>query len=173
MNSQSAWQRTLEFLCSKPVIIETSNSQLTSDAGLLPMREFDEALGFTRRLEDALENTRNARYTTLSILEMTRARAFGILADYEDQNDHDALRHDPIFKIIAGGSLAKTLASQPTHSRFENAIDIPSLFRLRDVLIDQFIDSFDSPPGRLTLDIDTFDDCVLPASLPECVLHDR
>ena len=158
MNSHSVRQRTLSFLGSKPVIIETSSAQLTSDAGLLPMREFDEAMGFTRGFADALEDTRDARYTTHSFLEMTRARVFGILADYEDQNDHDALRHDPIFKIIAGGSLAKTLASQPTHSRFENAIDIPSLFRLRDVLIDQFIDSFDSPPGRLTLDIDTFDD---------------
>jgi len=158
MKSQTVWQRTLGFVGSKPVIIETSSAQLTSDAGLLPMREFDEALGFTRGFADALEDTRDVRYTTHSFLEMTRARVFGILADYEDQNDHDALRHDPIFKVIAGGSLKKTLASQPTHSRFENAIDIPSLFRLRDVLIDQFIDSFDSPPGRLTLDIDTFDD---------------
>ena len=158
MNSQTVWQRTLGFVGSKPVIIETSNSQLTSDAGLLPMREFDETLGFTRLFAEALEDTRDVRYTTHSFLEMTRARVFGILADYEDQNDHDALRHDPIFKVIAGGSLKKTLASQPTHSRFENAIDIPSLLRLRDVLIDQFIDSFDSPPGRLTLDIDTFDD---------------
>jgi hypothetical protein len=49
---------------------------------------------------------------------MTRARVFGILADHEDQNDHDALRHDPIFKVVASGSLAKTLASQPTHSQF-------------------------------------------------------
>jgi hypothetical protein len=158
VNPQTVWQRTLGFVGSKPVIIETSNAQLTSDAGLLPIREFDESLGFTRQFADALEDTRDARYTTHSFLEMTRSRVFGILADYEDQNDHDALRHDPVFKIIAGGSLEKTLASQPTHSRFENAIDIPSLFRLRDVLIDQFIESFALPPGRLTLDIDTFDD---------------
>ena len=158
MNPQTVWQRTLGFVGSKPVIIETSNAQLTSDAGLLPIREFDESLGFTRQFANALEDTRDARYTTHSFLEMTRSRVFGILADYEDQNDHDALRHDPVFKIIAGGSLEKTLASQPTHSRFENAIDIPSLFRLRDVLIDQFIESFALPPGRLTLDIDTFDD---------------
>jgi hypothetical protein len=158
VNPQTVWQRTLRFVGSKPVIIETSNAQLTSDAGLLPIREFDESLGFTRQFANALEDTRDARYTTHSFLEMTRSRVFGILADYEDQNDHDALRHDPVFKIIAGGSLEKTLASQPTHSRFENAIDIPSLFRLRDVLIDQFIESFALPPGRLTLDIDTFDD---------------
>ena len=81
-----------------------------------------------------------------------------ILADYEDQNDHDWLRDDPVFRIIAAGSLEVELASQPTHSRFENAIDIPSLRRLQEVLIDQFIDAFEEPPARLTLDIDTFDD---------------
>ena len=54
MNSHSVWQRTLSFLGSKPVIIETSNAQLTSDAGLLPMREFDEVMGFTRGFADAL-----------------------------------------------------------------------------------------------------------------------
>lgn len=50
------------------------------------------------------------------------------------------------------------LASQPTLSRFENAIDIPSLKRLRDLLIDQFIASFARPPRRLTFDLDAFDD---------------
>lgn len=159
MDSQSVWQRTFGFLGSKPIIVETSDAMLTSDAGLLPIREFDETLGFTRQFADALHDVRDARFTRHSFLEMSTARIFGILADYEDQNDHDALRHDPVFKLIVGrSSLDRPLASQPTHSRFENAIDIPSLVRLRDVLIDQFIASFDSPPGRLTLDIDTFDD---------------
>jgi hypothetical protein len=86
-------------------------------------------------------------------------RVYGILADYPDQNDHDVLRSDPIFKLICGRSIHDDdLASQPTISRFENAIDVASFFRLRDVLIDQFIASFDQPPTRLTLDIDPFDD---------------
>ena len=86
-------------------------------------------------------------------------RVYGILADYADQNDHDVLRSDPIFKLICGRSIDDDdLASQPTLSRFENAIDMRCFFRLRDVLIDQFIASFDEPPRHLTLDIDTFDD---------------
>ena len=144
MDLQSVWQRTFGFLGSKAIIVETSDAMLTSDAGLLPIREFDEALGFTRQFAGALRDARDARFTRHSFLEMSTARIFGILADYEDQNDHDALRHDPVFKLIAGrSSLDRPLASQPTHSRFENAIDIPSLVRLRDVLIDQFIASFD------------------------------
>jgi hypothetical protein len=90
---------------------------------------------------------------------MTRMRVYGILADYPDQNDHDVLRSDPIFKLICGRSISDDdLASQPTLSRFENAIDIASFFRLRDLLVNRFIASFDDPPTQLTLDIDPFDD---------------
>jgi hypothetical protein len=91
--------------------------------------------------------------------EMARARIYGILAGYEDQNDHDILRTDPIMKLVAGRSPADApLASQPTLSRFENLIDIPSLKRLRDVFIDEFLASFAEPPHRLTIDFDAVDD---------------
>src|SRR5262249_45815162 len=94
-----------------------------------------------------------------SFTEMVRMRIFGILAGYEDQNDHDTLRHDPVFKLIADRSPEDhDLASQPTLSRFENGINIPSLKRLRDVFLDQFIASFDSPPRHLTFDLDAVDD---------------
>jgi hypothetical protein len=93
------------------------------------------------------------------MLEMVRSRVYGILADYEDQNDHDVLRHDPIFKLLAGRNVDDPdLASQPTLSRFENMIDIPSLKRLRDVFIDQFIASFEAAPTQLTFDLDAIDD---------------
>ena len=86
-------------------------------------------------------------------------RIYGILADYEDQNDHDTLRRDPVFKLIADRLPdGPHLASQPTLSRFENAVSIPDLWRLRDVLVNLFIQSFDEPPRHLTLDIDAFDD---------------
>src|SRR6202789_3884386 len=90
---------------------------------------------------------------------MVRSRVFGILAGYADQNDHDTLRTDPVFKLIADRSPDDPhLASQPTLSRFENQIDVPSLFRLRDVFIDQFIASFAQPPITLTFDLDAVDD---------------
>ena len=64
-----------------------------------------------------------------------------------------------MFKLIAGRSAdADDLASQPTLSRFENAITVPMLRRLQDVFLDQFLASFDTPPTRLTFDIDTYDD---------------
>jgi hypothetical protein len=90
---------------------------------------------------------------------MVRQRIFGILADYEDQNDHDTLRSDPVFKMIADRLPDDPdLSSQPTLSRFENAVSIRDLWCLRDALADEFIQSFDTAPGHITLDFDAFDD---------------
>ena len=159
MEAQFAFQIAFDFFTSKPIEVEPSTGQISSDAGLLPFRQLDEKLGFTQQFGDALTDRRHVGYVDHTFLEMTRMRIFGILADYADQNDHDVLRSDPIFKLICDRSIDDDdLASQPTLSRFENAIDVGSFFRLRDVLMDQFINSFDKPPRRITLDIDPFDD---------------
>ena len=159
MDQQSAFRVSLDFLESKTIVVEPSAAQVSSDAGLLPFRQLDEQIGLTRQFAEALADSRHTGYTDHTFLEMTRMRVYGILADYPDQNDHDVLRSDPIFKLICGRSIHDDdLASQPTLSRFENTIDVGSFFRLQDVLIDQFIASFDLPPTRLTLDIDPFDD---------------
>jgi hypothetical protein len=159
MNSQVVFQACFGFFDSKPVVVEPQDGQFTTDAGLLPFRELDEKLGFTQAFAAVLSDPRDPVTIIHSFPEMVRMRIFGILADYADQNDHDLLRTDPLFKLLAGRSPDDDpLASQPTLSRFENAIDIPSLWRLRDVFIDQFIASFPEPPRRLTFDVDTFDD---------------
>lgn len=156
---QSAEQLSFDFLGSLPVVIEPCAAQVSSDAGLLPFRQLDEHLGLSRQFAEALTDRRRAEWVEHPFLEMTRARIYGILADYADQNDHDVLRSDPIFKLLCGRWLDDApLASQPTLSRFENAIDVKSFFRLAEVFLEQFIASFDKPPRCLTLDIDPFDD---------------
>jgi hypothetical protein len=142
-----------------PLVIEPSSGQLSSDAGLLPVRQFDKHLGFTRAFADALDDPRDPDLTEHSFLDMVRSRVYGILVGYEDQNDHDTLRADPVFKLLADRSPDDTdLTSQPTLSRFEKAISIESLKRLRDVFLDQLIASFDTPPRHLTFDLDAVDD---------------
>jgi hypothetical protein len=159
MSIRTAWQATFDFFGELPVQIEPSQAQLTSDAGLLPLREFDEQIGLTQQFAQALDDPRAPKCCGHTFLEMARSRIFGILADYEDQNDHDTLRYDPVFKLIADRSPEdEPLASQPTLSRFENAITIRSLKQLRDVFIDQFIASFATPPSHLTFDLDAVDD---------------
>jgi hypothetical protein len=159
MSIQTAWQGTFSFFDKLPIVVELSQAQLSSDAGLLPLREFDERIGFTRQFAEALQDPRCPKMIDHPFLEMVRARVYGILAGYEDQNDHDCLRDDPVFKLVADRLPdADPLASQPTLSRFENAINIASLKRLRDVFIDQFIQSFAVPPKHLTFDLDAVDD---------------
>jgi hypothetical protein len=158
MSIQPAWQQTFAFF-ARPIVVEPSRAALSSDAGLLPLRQFDEQIGLTQAFAAALDDPRDPDLTEHTFLEMVRSRVYGILADYEDQNDHDTLRSDPVFKLVADRPPdGADLASQPTLSRFENAITIPSLQRLRDVFIDQFIASFDRPPRRLVLDLDAIDD---------------
>jgi hypothetical protein len=159
MSLQSVPLFSFEFLPTRPVEIEISSAPLTSDAGLLPVRQRDEILRLTEQFAAALDDRRDPALTRQSLLSMVRQRVYGILADYEDQNDHDTLRSDPVFKLIADRLPDDPdLASQPTLSRFENAVSIPDLWRLRDVLVDLFIQSFVTPPRHLTLDIDAFDD---------------
>ena len=159
MSLQSVPLLSFEFLPSRPVEIEVSPAPLTSDAGLLAVRQFDQTLRLTEQFAAALNDRRDPTLTRQSLLSMVRQRIYGILADYEDQNDHDTLRSDPVFKLVADRLPdGPDLASQPTLSRFENAVSIPDLWRLRDMLVDLFLQSFDAPPRHLTLDIDAFDD---------------
>ena len=159
MSEQSVDQICFDFLGRLPIVVESRKAEISSDAGILPLRQFDHQLGFTAGFIDCLEDTREPDQIDHPFPEMVRQRIFGILAGYEDCNDHDTLRGDPVFKIVAGRKPEDDeLASQPTLSRFENAVDVPSLWRVHDFFIDDFIRSFPEPPDRITLDLDATDD---------------
>jgi hypothetical protein len=95
---------------------------------------------------------------------MTRQRLYGILAGYEDCNDHDTLRSEPVFKLVAGRPIDDDpLASQPTLSRFENSVTCAELQRLIDFVIDTGVERLREKhhgelPDQVTLDLDTTDD---------------
>src|ERR1700689_4508731 len=155
MSIQPVLQGTFSFFQNLPIVIEATAAQLSSDAGLLAFREFDEKIGLTLGFVAVLNDRRDPDLLEHSLLQMSRSRIYGILADYVDQNDHDILRSDPVFKLIANRSPdAADLASQPTLSRFENSIDISSLKRLREEFVAQFMASFVVPPRHLTFDLD-------------------
>ena len=104
MSSQGVWQQAFDFFEGKPVVVEPVDAHLSTDGGLLPIRQFDEMAGLTERFTDALLDRRWGPALKHNYREMTRSRVYGILAGYEDQNDHDALRGDAVFKLIAGRS---------------------------------------------------------------------
>ena len=114
MSVQSVPLLCFDFLPSRPVEIEVSAAPLTSDAGLLPVRQLDEYIRLTEQFTAALDDRRDPILVQQSLLTMVRQRIYGILADYEDQNDHDTLRSDPVFKLVADRLPdGPDLASQP------------------------------------------------------------
>lgn len=161
MQSQSDQQLLFENLVDRPVVVKPVEQLLTSDAGLLPIREFDRNWRFTARLAECLEDRRSS--CEHSFEEMLRQRLFGVLADYEDCNDHSDLRHDPVFKIVAERLPEdEPLASQPTLSRFENSITPGMLLRLQTMLVTTGIERLREHhggdlPESVTLDIDPTD----------------
>ena len=98
-----AWPQNLAFF-GTALVIELSPGQLSGDAGLLPIRQFDERVGLTQSFAEALDDPRDPDLTEHTFLEMVRSRVYGILAGYEDQNDHDTLRADPVLKLVADRS---------------------------------------------------------------------
>ncbi len=101
MGLQTVLRLSLDFLRSRPVHVEISDALLSSDAGLLPIRQFDGQIRLTEQFAAAIKDLRDADFIRQPLLTMVRQRIYGILAGYEDQNNHDTLRSDPIFKMIA------------------------------------------------------------------------
>lgn len=157
MSLHDVWTLDFNFFSQKDISVETVDEPMSSDGGLLIFRQWDQRWQFTLGFAQQLDDPR--RTPDHSMLEMVRSRVFGIIAGYEDQNDHDALRNDAVFKVIADRLPTDSpLASQPTLSRFENAISPRSLLRLEDWFIERFVNSFEEPPREVTLDVDVFDD---------------
>lgn len=151
------WTLSFDFLGRKEVVVRPDEERLSSDGGLLPIRQFDEHWGLTAGFAAQLSDPRID--PNHSQLAMVRQRVYGILAGYEDQNDHDALRHDPVFQLIAGREPSdQPLASQPTLSRFENAVTPRMLLQLEEWFLQQFVQRLPADTRHLTLDIDLFDD---------------
>jgi hypothetical protein len=144
----------------KTVALDCDGGRLSSDAGLILLKDIDEQLGLTRALATALSDARDARRIRFTPEDLLKQRIFQIAAGYEDANDSNTLRHDPIFKLLLD-RLPETgapLASQPTISRFENSVSRTALSRRALVLMDQFIASYDSPPEVIVLDVDDTED---------------
>lgn len=137
--------------------VNAVEENLTSDAGLIVFAQLDEQLGWTKQFASEIVERRSRLSHTRH--SMVQQRVFGIIAGYEDQNDHDTLRSDPIFKLIANYDPGDDdLASQPTISRLENAVTAGDLLRMEDWFLDRFVESFEETPEVITLDIDTSDD---------------
>jgi len=132
--------------------------EVTSNGGVLLLRQADRVLGLTAAVARGLGDGRQRGKVRHRLVDMLRQRVFGIALGYEDLNDHDALRHDAALQTAAERDAP--LASAPTLSRFENAADRGWAWAVHAVLVESFLASFDRPPEEIVLDMDATDDAV-------------
>jgi hypothetical protein len=132
-----------------------SGGDLSSDGGLLLLRQVDQHLGLSRAAAAAIPDPRDPERIRHSLRDLLAQRLYGLCCGYEDLNDHQALRDDVLMQTAVGRD--EPLASAPTFSRLENRATRAQAWALHGVLIDQFIASHQSAPAELVLDIDASD----------------
>ena len=131
---------------------------VTSNGGVVLLRQVDRMLDLTARVARGLSDGRQRGKVRHRLVDMVRQRVFGIALGYEDLNDHAGLRHD--LAVQTAVDRDRPLASAPTLCRFENAAERDWSRAIHEVLVETFIASFDRPPKKIVLDIDATDDAV-------------
>ena len=152
----------LSSIGSKSLTAAQDAGNLTSNGGLVVLREAARRLGLAALIADPLPDTRNPLLVVHSYRAMVTARMMAIAAGYEDGDDLDALRHDPALLIACerAPESGHDIPSQPTISRLENLADAGTLYRIGSGFIDLFCRSYARVPASIVLDIDDTDDLV-------------
>ncbi len=143
---------------SRKIEVQFSGGEVTSDAGVLLLREVDKKLDLTKKFSKFISDSRNPLYVEHSNLDMLRQRVYSLCLGYEDLNDQQSLRSDTALQTAIGKNSA--LASAPTLCRFENRGDRVAAVEYHKILLKTFVNSFKSPPQVLILDFDATDDRV-------------
>ena len=139
----------------KKVTADFAGGLISSDGGLVLLRAAERRLGLAEALAGCIREWRDPERVVHTLPAMLRFRMFAIACGYEDADDCDALRDDPLFKLAVGRApeSGRDLCSQPTMSRLENAPSRVEVARMTAALVDVFCRSFDAPPAAITLDI--------------------
>ena len=147
---------SLPAICRKKVSVAFDGGLLSSDSGVLVLRDVERRLGLAARLARCLTDRRDPARTNHELIGMLRLRMFLIAAGYEDADDCDSLRADPVFKMAVGRlpESGNALCSQPTMSRLENTPSKVEIARMMAGMVDLFCASWARPPTAITLDID-------------------
>ena len=142
----------------KKIEAEFTGGDVSSDGGVLLLREVDRLLQLTPALSAVIPDKRNPDLITHTQLSMLKQRIYGLALGYEDLNDHHTLRKDPAFQTAIENDDA--LASSATLCRLEKRAERKVAFDMHRVFVEKFIGSFNSPPEELVLDFDATDDPV-------------
>ncbi|MDH3692860.1 MAG: IS1380 family transposase [Gammaproteobacteria bacterium] len=153
-------QQSFRFPACKRRSVEVNfeGGDITSDGGVLLLRQVDHRLGLCAAVAAVLEDPRRQASCVHDGLSLLQQRVYGLALGYEDLNDHEALRRDVALRTAV--DRMEELASSSTLCRWENRADRAAAWRMNEVFVEQFIDSFKRSPKQLILDFDATDDAV-------------
>jgi hypothetical protein len=153
-------QLTFSFIKKQKITVDFEGGEITSDSGLLLVRQADNALGLISGLRGCIVDRRDDRYTDHDLETLLRQRIYQIVAGYEDCNDANVVRKDPALKTACGRKLSdEDLGSQPTLSRMENSLTNQDLYRTGEYFVDLYIRrKRKRRPKKIVLDLDGTDD---------------
>jgi hypothetical protein len=146
----------------RQVLADFAGGSITSDAGALLLREAAGRLGLFERMAGAIPDPREPSMIEHEQRTMLAQRVLGIACGWEDLNDHQSLRNDPLFQVATdrGVDAQRPLAGASTLCRLENRIDRRSCVELSKLLVELFIESHATAPKELVLDFDATDDAI-------------
>jgi hypothetical protein len=153
--------------CGKrEIVARFDGGTISSDGGALLLRQTDQRLHLLPRLAECFLDGRNQEQVEHSILEMLSQRIYGLALGYEDINDHEQLRKDPVFGILAGRQeLEEPLAGKSTLNRMELGAGTKDRYKkitfwkdaIDELLVKVFVESYAQAPAQIILDVDTTD----------------
>jgi len=152
---------------SRQVTARFDGGTMTTDAGGLLLRETDRRLNLLGRLAECFVDRRNRKMTRHSVQEMVAQRLYALALGYEDLNDHDQLRNDPVLRLIAGKEeiSQESLAGKSTLQRLEANDGTASRYSkitywrdaIDELLVNVFLEAHAAAPDEIVIDIDTTD----------------
>ena len=161
-------QSELEFAghFSRRVVAGFDGGGMTSDGGGLLLRETDRRMKLLPRLAACFRDRRNPRLVKHEVGEMVAQRVLALALGYEDLNDHEQLREDPLLKVLTGkAELGEPLAGKSTLNRLELSGETATRYKkisydkdaIDGLLVELFLESFAESPAEIVLDVDTTD----------------
>ena len=157
----------------RDVVVAFDGGAITSDTGALLLGAADRAIRLTERFAACFHDERRQHLIEHEVVTLLGQRVFGIALGYEDLNDHDELRHDPMMAVLAGKLEAKRddcapVAGKSTLNRLELSRLEPTRYHkishnpiaIKRLMVDVFLEAHDRAPSEIVLDLDATDDPV-------------
>jgi Transposase DDE domain group 1 len=166
----SASDLLFPLLRSKEICCRFDGGEMSSDAGLLWLAQLDRKLGLTQRLAEQILDKRDPAKVRHSVLDLLRERIYALACGYEDANDLNSLKTDPVLLLACGksGGAQVALGSQPTLSRFENGVDSKDLLCVALALAEFVIARLPKSTKSVVLDVDATEDACHGQQEGEC-----